>query len=402
MPNSIVAAAVGIALCSMSVKAPAGGFAIGTQSGSGTGNAFSGGAASAEDASTVWFNPAGMSYLPAGRNFAVTGHALKPSFKFSQTGSSGAFALPGTGEGGDAGSWALLPQAYFVTDIGPDLKLGFALNVPFGLKTQYDAGWRGQFTALKSEIKSINVGGGLSYKVSDSFSVGVGISWQKLEAELTNFAGPLAGVVKVHGDDSGWGINVGVIFSPTPATRIGAHYRSSIEYKLTGNASFAVAPALDGGVSADLTVPESFSLSFFRSIGPRWEVMGDATWTRWSRMDRLQVLRTTGAVLNTLTLNWDDTTRVSIGMNYKPNPTWKLRFGVALDVTPTNDVDRTPRLPDEDRWWAALGAQYRLSKASTLDLGYAHEFFRDASVNNAVTGVPGELVGKFDNEADIF
>jgi long-chain fatty acid transport protein len=401
MQNWIIAAAVGIVLCDVSAQSLAGGFAIGTQSGSGTGNAFSGGAASADDASTVWFNPAGMSYLPAGKNVAVTGHALKPSFKFSNIASNGAFAAPGTGEGGDAGDWTPVPQAFFTTDLGRYLKLGLGLNVPFGLKTQYDAGWRGQFSSLKSEIKTINLNGALSYRVSDSFSVGVGVSWQKLQAQLTSFSGPFAGGAKIKGDDNNWGMNIGVIFSPTPATRIGVHYRSSIGYKLTGNASFTVTPALNGGVSADLTVPESFSLSFFSAVSPQWDLMGDVTWTRWSRVDRLNVVRTTGAVLNTLTLNWDNTTRVSIGMNYKPNPIWKFRFGVAYDPTPTNDRDRTARLPDEDRLWVAFGAQYRLSDASTLDVGYAHEFIRDASVNNTVAGVPGALVGAFENKADI-
>src|SRR5271155_2833772 len=39
-------------------------FALQEQSGSGVGNAFAGGAAAAEDASTVWSNPAGMSRIP--------------------------------------------------------------------------------------------------------------------------------------------------------------------------------------------------------------------------------------------------------------------------------------------------------------------------------------------------
>ena len=407
MKHSIIKNATAAALLGASAPAVAGGFAVGTQNGSGTGNAFAGGAAAAEDASTVWYNPAGMSHLPAGRHAAVAAHALKPSFKFSNVASSGVFAAPGTGDGGDGGDWALVPQAFFVTDLGTNLKLGAAFNVPFGLKTEYDSGWRGQLTALKSEIKTFNLNAALSYKVSDSFAVGAGVSWQRLEAELTNFAGA-GGTAKVEADDDSWGFNVGVMFSPTPATRIGAHYRSSIDYSLDGNVTFSRAPAGNGGATADLRVPESFSLSVFSAVNPSWDVMGDITWTRWSRLERLNIVRTTlapGALLSTLTLRWDDTVRVSIGANYKPNATWKLRFGVAYDPTPTNDVDRTPRLPDQDRLWVAIGAQYRLSKTSTLDVGYAHEFIRDASVNVPVPGIAtcaaGCLNGKFENKADI-
>ena len=136
MKHAINRNAAALALVGASAQAVAGGFAVGTQSGSGTGNAFAGGAAAAEDASTVWYNPAGMSHLSAGRHAAIAAHALKPSFKFGNVASSGVFANPGTGEGGDGGDWALVPQAFFVTDLAGNLKFGAAFNVPFGLKTQ--------------------------------------------------------------------------------------------------------------------------------------------------------------------------------------------------------------------------------------------------------------------------
>ena len=133
--------------------------------------------------------------------------------------------------------------------------------------------------------------------------------------------------------------------------------------------------------------------------------MGDITYTRWGTVERLNVVRTTlapGALVTTLPLNWDDTWRFSVGANYKHSDAWKLRFGLAWDPTPTNDTDRTARLPDEDRFWVAIGANYKISKQASLDFGYAHEFIRDASVNNAVAGVPGRLIGNFENKADIF
>jgi len=84
-------------------------------------------------------------------------------------------------------------------------------------------------------------------------------------------------------------------------------------------------------------------------------------------------------------------------------PQTKLRFGVALDKTPTNDVDRTPRLPDQDRTWLAFGVQFKPSKTGILDVGYAHEFIKDAHINNSqLGGLGGQLTGTFKNKADIF
>ncbi|MGH6690787.1 MAG: OmpP1/FadL family transporter, partial [Gammaproteobacteria bacterium] len=202
-------------------------------------------------------------------------------------------------------------------------------------------------------------------------------------------------------------------FQVAPSTRIGAHYRSKIKYELEGTLTFsAVAPG-NGSVSADLDVPDSFSLSVFSSLTPQWEVMGDLTWTGWGSLKRLDVIRTTaaaplpgvpgavGATATSLNFNWDDTWRYSVGANYKLSPQTKLRFGVAFDETPTNDVDRTARLPDQDRKWVAFGVQWKPSKTSILDVGYAHEFIKDATINNTVAGVPGALVGKFESKVDI-
>ena len=410
--KKLTSVAVAAALGGMATGAVAGGFAIGTQSGSGTGNAFAGGAAAADDASVAWYNPAAMTLIP-GKQVAGALHVLKPSFKFENQGSTGAFAAPGTGEGGDGGDWAFVPNGFFTMAINPRLSFGLALNVPFGLKTEYDDGWRGDLKTRKSEIKTVNINPSIGYKVSDTVSIGAGVSVQKLDAELTNNAALIgAGVVTLDADDVGYGFNLGLMVQASPSTRIGAHYRSAIKYELEGTVTMSTAPQGNGGVTADLKVPDSASLSIFQALG-NWELMGDITWTGWSSVQQLLVTRTTaettvgtipgaaGATVTNEPFLWDDTWRYAVGANYKMSPQTKLRFGLALDKTPTNDTTRTPRLPDQDRTWVALGVQYKPSKTSILDVGYAHEFIKDARISNTVP-LAGTLSGTFENKADIF
>lgn len=214
----------------------------------------------------------------------------------------------------------------------------------------------------------------------------------------------------------GYGYNLGVMFQIAPNTRIGATYRSAIDYELTGTASFSGTSGalLGSGVRADLKVPDSASISFLTALSPKWDLMADVTWTKWSQIQQLVVVRTSatvagsapGSTLTSLPFLWDDVWRYGIGANYRMNDQLKIRFGLALDKTPTNDATRTPRLPDADRTWVALGMQYRVSKGGVLDIGYAHEFVRDANVN--VSASPALvcpthcLNGSFDNQADIF
>lgn len=415
--KTIIALTITAALAAMSGSVVAGGFGIATQSGSGTGNAFAGGAAAADDASVAWSNPAAMMALPSGKQFTAAGHFLKPSFKFSNQGSSGAFAAPGTGEGGDAGDWALVPNLFFTTDINPKLRLGIAVNAPFGLKTDYEPGWRGRLTALVSEIKSVNINPSLAYKLSDTVSIGAGVSVQKLEAELSGFAGSAAaGNLTLNADDTSYGFNLGLLAQTSPGTRFGLTYRSSIKYDLGGTASFSgtSGAVLGSNVTARLEVPESVSASFFTALNPKWDLMGDVTWTGWSKIQQLDVIRTSangvggaaGSMLTSLAFRWGDTWRYGLGANYKASDQTKFRFGVALDSTPTNDATRTPRLPDQDRTWLAFGVQHRMSKAGMLEFGYAHEFVRDAAVNvpapTFTTCAAGCLTGKFADKADIF
>ena len=402
--RKLMTVAVAAALGGMASSALAGGFAIGTQSGSGTGNAFAGGAAGADDASVAWFNPAAMTLIP-GKQVAGALHVLKPSFKYEDRGSSGAFAAQPSGTGGDGGDWAYVPNAFFTMAINPKLSFGLAINVPFGLKTEYETPWRGQLTAIESEVKSVNINPSVAFKVSDTVSIGVGLSVQQLEATLTSCANvACTNVAKIKADDIGYGGNVGILIQASPSTRIGAHYRSSIKYELQGPATFSGAPAGNSDIRADLEVPPSASLSMFETVG-NWELMGDLTWTGWSSVQQLEIIRTSGALsgqtLSTLRFQWDDTLRYAVGANYKMSPQTKLRFGLAFDETPTKDETRTPRLPDQDRTWVALGVQYKPSKTGILDVGYAHEFIDDAKINNS-QGAAGQLTGTFKNKADIF
>src|SRR5712691_3111356 len=153
-------------------------FALYEQGVSGLGNAYAGAAAVAEDATTVWWNPAGMARLGAGKHFAIGGVLISPSTKFSNGSSQiAAFSNPSsTGTGGDAGKDAIVPSMFYVMDLNTRMHFGIGISVPFGLKTEYDSNWIGRFQGISSEVKTLNINPSLSYKLSDSFSIGGGLS----------------------------------------------------------------------------------------------------------------------------------------------------------------------------------------------------------------------------------
>jgi long-chain fatty acid transport protein len=420
-----IAVAIGGAIAALAAgQALGAGFALQENSGSATGNAFAGGAAAAEDVSTIWSNPAGLARI-ASPQVAAAVHFIQPQFKFRDNGSVAALNQPLGGTGGDAGTLAVVPNLYAAMPINSQFSIGVGVNAPFGLVTEYDDSWIGRFQGVKSDIKTINVNPALSWRIAPTFTVGVGANWQRVDAELTqkfNYSAAIAqgagqaaqaglipptavaaivgltpglqSNVKVEGDDSAWGWNIGFLWEPTPQTRVGAHYRSTIKYNVSANVSFehpalptlppTLAPvvgliaaginaqAANGGVTADIELPDITNLSIFHRLNDRWDVMADVQFTRWSTFKELKFVRTTGSVLSNTPENFDDAWRVSVGATYRYNDQWSFRGGLAWDQTPVNDLDRTVRLPDEDRVWIAVGAQYRFSRNLALDAGVGY------------------------------
>ena len=454
-----VAAAIGGLVVSLAAgQALGAGFALQENSGSGVGNAFAGGAASAEDASTLWANPAGMARL-ASPQIAGAVHLVTPVFKFRDDGSQPAAFQGLGGNGGDAGSLNVVPNLYAVMPLNAQWSVGIGVNAPFGLVTEYDSDWLGRFQGIKSDIKTINVNPSVSWRVTNTFAVGAGVNWQRVDAELTqrvNYSAALglaagqavaAGLipaslvptivaatpglesaVKIEGDDSAWGWNIGFLWDATPQTRIGAHYRSSIKYHVSANANFdnptlptlppQLAPVVsglatavntqrlfNGGVTSDIELPDLANLSVFHRLSDRWDVMADVQFTRWSTFKELKFVRTTGVELAPPTPeNFDDAWRVSIGGTYHWNDAWSFRGGLAWDQSPVNNADRTVRLPDEDRVWIAVGAQYRFNRNLAVDAGFVYIPVQNSDINQNAgsTALNGLVKGHYDANVTIF
>jgi len=390
-------------------QAHAAAFALIEQNASGLGNSYAGAAAAAEDASTIFYNPAGMSLLPAGMQVSAGLALINLSAKFSDSGSTpGAGPRPLGNNGGNAGDLSAVPNVYFAMGVAPDWKVGVGVSVPFGLKTEYDPAWMGRFQAIKSDIKTYNINPSVSYKLDDKMSFGFGLNYQSIDAEFTNAVN--LGVAEEMADikakdNSGWGFNLGAMFQLAPDTRLGVSYRSSIKYHLTGTATFSLNnPVPSTNVSTDIKMPDSASIALQHRLNPSWTLLADVSRTGWAKIKELKIESDIGT-LSTTPENFRNTWRVGVGAIHRYNDAWSMKMGLAFDQSPVNDTDRTARLPDNNRLWLSFGGQYKLSKDGTLDFGYAHLFIKDAPINQLNPTPPannGQLVGTYKGSVDIF
>lgn len=352
---------------------------------------------------------------------------IAPAVRFRNQGSTIVTGAPLLGgEGGEAGNDAIVTNFYTSLSLSDRLKLGLGVNTPFGLVIDYKPGWVGRYQALESRLLTINVNPTVAYKVSDTLSVGAGINVQYAEAILSNaidfgLIGRLSGLrtlpqqadgkVEIKGEDVSVGYNAGLLYEPTQTTRFGLAYRSRITHDLEGEADFIV-PAIarplrakgqftDTDAAAKLKLPDSLSLSAYHEISPKWAIMGDLTWTNWSRFEELRIQFDNPAQPDTVQPeNWKDTFRVGLGINHTLNRALTLRAGVAFDPSPVRDGFETPRLPGGDRTWLSVGASFRPSPALRFDIGYTHIFVGDSSINQS-SPTSGNLRGKVDAGVDI-
>lgn len=144
-------------------------------------------------------------------------------------------------------------------------------------------------------------------------------------------------------------------------------------------------------LKASLTMPDTAILSVTQKLDSKWEMLGDVSWTGWSSIPKVDIMRTSGPrSLNpatekaqTLGTDFKDAWRVALGANYSLNDAWKLKFGVAYDQTPVkNASSRLTALPDNDRIWLTTGAQWIPSKDSRVDFGLAYIHVKDDKINN--------------------
>jgi long-chain fatty acid transport protein len=407
---------------------------------SGLGNAFAGGAAVAENACTVWFNPAGMMRLP-GTQAVIGAHSIDAELTYKEQSSTLFIGAPIVGgDGGDGGEAAIVPNVYVSHRFGDRWAFGIGVNAPFGLATDFDAGWVGRYHADKSEIQTVNVNPSFAFRAGDTLSLGIGINYQTIDAELSQaidfgtgcLAAELGGQIPAgscgalglspqrndgHGtvkaDDDAIGFNLGFLWEPNEFFRIGGAYRSGMNYDLEGDFTLttpdpgtAMFAALSGvastAASASVDLPETTSLSVFWQASQSWSFMADATQTGWSSLPKLAVEFANGAPDSVITLDLDDTMRYSVGGLYAPGGNWALRLGYAMDESPTPNASlRTPRLPDADRTWMTIGIDWSLGNQWSLALAYADIEIDKAQISKAdVPGTEGFLRGNLSGSFD--
>ncbi|MBC2657322.1 outer membrane protein transport protein [Pseudomonas sp. MSSRFD41] len=424
MKKVMLKSTIGLAVAMASSQIFAGGFALNEQSISGMGTGFAGRSSAAEDASTVYGNPAGMSRLKK-QQVTVGVAAIDASTDIKHTSGT----QTGTNKG-DMVPFTAVPMGFYVRPIDEHWAFGLGVYAPFGLVTDYENDFQGRNFGSKSDVKVITLQPTVSYAFNDKVSIGFGPTINRISGVLESALQPPfsrnTSNVKIKGDDTALGYNIGVLVQATDTTRVGLTYHSKVDYKLEGHTDvyagagtagagtpFSVLKSERYDASLKVTTPESYDLSVTQDLNDAWKVYAGATWTRWSRLKDITVknegvTRANGgafapAGLSTIKedQNWHDTWAYALGTSYQLNKQWVLRTGLSFDQAPTNNTDRSPRIPTGDRTIFSVGAGWSPTDDLTIDVAYS--YLKEEKVNINRRNALGQTYNaEYENSANGF
>ena len=377
------------------------------------GAASAGWAARAQDAATVFTNPAGMTRLETSE-LLVGVQPLYLDVEFSPDANTTT-----SGKDGDASTWLPSGGLYYVHNLMPKLKFGISASGYFGLGLDYENDWVGRYYVQEVQLQAVGIQPALAYQITDWLSFGAGMValYGKFEQKTAiNNIGPDQpdGRLRIKDDDWAFQANLGILVEPRKGTRFGLTYLSEAELEFKDKTEFSdLGPGLeailraqgllDSKIEVEFTMPQAVMLSGYHEPNDRWAIMGNLGWQDWSEFGKVGVTLTSQEASKiTVDRNYKDTWHVAVGAQYRVAEPWLLTAGMAYDSSVVDDDDRTPDLPLGESWRFGLGARYDWSEKLALGAGYTFLWNGDQDMDLNRGPLAGKVSGTYENMSTSF
>ncbi|ASG03263.1 outer membrane protein transport protein [Vibrio anguillarum] len=403
--KTLLSLAVACGLFSVSNASQAAGFQLAEYSATGLGRAYAGEAAMADNASAQWRNPAMLTYLK-GTQISVGAIYVNPNVDVNGK-INGALEASSN----DFANDAVIPNFYLSHQVNDKMVLGLALGTNYGMETELDRNFSASHFGNQAMVKTMEVNANIGYQLTDAVTVGGGIRYVIGEGHFgaTSPAQtkplPQGTTLKyMEGEDKAWGWQVGTAWQINDSNRIGFTYKSEVDLKLTGTANIfskESGKVVNDTGSMMLTMPATAELASYHQLSELLALHASINWTDWSSFEKLEAdLNTLGSVM-VKEENWEDNYRFALGATYQVDAKLALRTGIAYDMAAVNDKNRTITIPETDRTWLSVGAEYAFTEQFTIDTGFTYIFAKDANIvesrgyasDDAAQAVGGQFSG---------
>lgn len=352
------------------------------------------GTAFMQDASSLFFNPGGASFVQG--NSIIAG--VTPTF------ARGAFMDAYTYEVSRTNSPVSTPfAAYGLFEIkdSSKLKLGIAVYTPFGSTVQWEDNWTGRFALTRLELRAIFFQPTISYRINNKVGIGAGFVYANGKVNLQKDIPVIDqngnyGHAELNGKASGFGFNLGIYYKPLEKLSIGLTHRSKVDMEVTdGDATFTVPSSLaanfpSGKFSSSLPLPNVTTLGFAYKINQKFDAALDINYVGWSAYETLSFdykQNTTSLIDTKSARKYKNTFAFRGGAQYQIDSHFAARLGLAYGITPVQNGYVTPETPDANRvnYTAGLGYQTKHLKIDASFL-FTHLKRTDTNTETNLSG----------------
>lgn len=363
----------------MSSSAFSAGFRLSEQSAkaNGMGNSFT---AVADDPSAVWYNPAAITELDK-TQISLGTVMIAPVMEHKNT--------DGTKDE-IAKRLHVPPQVYATHKLNEKFSLGFGVNAPFGLQTNWGTDSETKDVATLSDVKTFNYNLNAAYKMNEKLSIAAGADYMYLDATLNKMISTKE--FELEGDGYGWGYNLAAFYKLNEKWNFGANYRSKAKIDVDGSARYLTS---DNSASTEITLPDTFQIGTAYKLNEKWLFSFTADYTNWTTYHELYIKSKTILDITIAdpslpdtdtsidTKKWKSVWAYRLGTEYKYSDNLKLRGGFFYDCNPVKEKYFENRVPDSDRMAFSIGAGYTKGNL-VFDFSYAYLYFTERKIDSSI------------------
>jgi long-chain fatty acid transport protein len=256
----------------------------------------------------------------------------------------------------------------------------------------------------------------LAYRINDRISIGVGLAanlgFLRDKTKLNNPGSTDDGKLRYEDTDLAYGANLGIMFELSKQTRIGVHYLSEVEYEFEDKLKLRdLGPVLDAAATAtglrketigiDINQPQSIMVSGFHQVNDKWAVMGTFNWQDWSEFAHVKISASgpfDGDVVERIPMQ--DTWGLAFGAQYQYDPKWQFNGGFSYDTKLNKGSDVELSLPLSSYWRLGTGATYAarddLSVTGAFEVLWEGDMDTDTGADSA-NGLSGRVAGEYED-----
>lgn len=348
--------------------ATAGGFRLPDQDAFATarGEAF---VATADNASAVYYNPAGIAQL---RGHEFRGGSYNIWFQSSFEPSAGADA-------DSSGNVQPVPQLFYAYGAEElPISVGFGVYAPYGLSIKWPDNTPFRTTALEASLQYATFNPVVAWRVTPQLSLAAGATFNWAEGDLRQGVFAPGDYVRFKGDSTDVGFNLGLLWNVSSNISVGATYRSATTIDMSGSTS-STYPFLGAPAEMSFDFPDSLAAGISWRPSPKWNLEFDLEWTGWDRVNSLQIQ--SPIPFPPTILNWESSFYYEFGVTRYLENGWHLSAGYIFNENSMPQEYYNPLVGDLDKHFLSAGTGYQ-GQHWGFDLAYQFGFGPDRDVTS--------------------